>query len=118
MKKSSGGPKSGTTSDITYIWATEDWLYLAVVIDLYSRQVVGWPLKSRMTKDIVINALQMAIWRRRPSAGLIFHSDRGSQYCKVKTSYNRLTSSMGPVSENSERAIVGIIVMPKVSLGV
>ena len=66
-------------SDITYIWTAEGWLYLAVVIDLFSRKVVGWSLKSRMTKDLVVNALQMALWRRRPSPGLVFHSDRGSQ---------------------------------------
>jgi putative transposase len=74
-------PDAAYCSDITYIWTTEGWLYLAVVIDLYSRKVVGWSLKNRMTKELVINALQMAIWRRRPSPGLIFHSDRGSQYC-------------------------------------
>lgn len=68
-------------SDITYVWTAEGWLYLAVVIDLYSRKVVGWSLNSRMTKKLVVNALQMAIWRRRPLPGLIFHSDRGSQYC-------------------------------------
>lgn len=68
-------------SDITYIWTTEGWLYLAVVIDLYSRKVVGWSLNSRMSRKLIMNALQMAIWRRRPQPGLIFHSDRGSQYC-------------------------------------
>ncbi len=74
-------PESVYYSDITYIWTTEGWLYLAVIIDLFSRKVVGWSLNKRMTKKLVINALQMAIWRRRPSPGLIFHSDRGSQYC-------------------------------------
>nr|WP_136808223.1 DDE-type integrase/transposase/recombinase [Desulfosediminicola flagellatus] len=73
-------------------------MYLAVVIDLYSRKVVGWSLKSRMTKDLVIDALQMAIWRRRPSPGLIFHSDRGSQYCSNDfqrfLKENRMISSM------------------------
>jgi len=67
--------------DITYIWTTEGWLYLAVVIDLYSRRVVGWSINKRMTKQLVKDALLMAIWRRKPSPGLIFHSDRGSQYC-------------------------------------
>lgn len=74
-------PDSVYCSDITYIWTTEGWLYLVVIIDLFSRKVVGWSLNKRMTKKLVINALQMAIWRRRPSPGLIFHSDRGSQYC-------------------------------------
>jgi len=66
--------------DITYIWTKEGWLYLSTVIDLYSRRVVGWSLSSRLTKELVINSLQDAINKRRPSPGLIFHSDRGSQY--------------------------------------
>lgn len=68
-------------SDITYIWTHEGWLYLAVVLDLFSRQVVGWSLGNRMTKALVMNALRMAIWLRRPVQDLIFHTDRGSQYC-------------------------------------
>jgi len=68
-------------SDITYIWTTEGWLYLAVILDLFSRQVVGWSLSNRITKKLVMDAFRMAIWRRRPTTGLIFHSDRGSQYC-------------------------------------
>jgi len=67
-------------SDITYCWTGEGWLYLAVVIDLYSRKVVGWSMSRRMTRSLVCDALMMAIWRRRPSAGLIHHSDRGVQY--------------------------------------
>jgi transposase InsO family protein len=68
-------------SDITYIWTHEGWLYLAVVLDVFSRQVVGWSLSNRMSGELVMNALRMAIWRRRPARGLIFHSDRGGQYC-------------------------------------
>lgn len=67
--------------DITYIWTSEGWLYLATVMDLFSRQIVGWSLQNRMTKKLVSDALLMAIWRRRPLPGLMFHSDRGSQYC-------------------------------------
>ena len=66
--------------DITYLWTDEGWLYLAVVIDLSSRRVVGWSLSSRMKVDLVRDALLMAIWRRKPGQGLIHHSDRGSQY--------------------------------------
>ena len=68
--------------DITYIATDEGWLFLAVVIDLFNRQVVGWSLREDMTRDIVIDALSMAWFRRHPGvdAGLIFHSDRGSQY--------------------------------------
>jgi len=67
--------------DITYIWTTEGWLYLAVVIDLYSRRVVGWAINKRMTRQLVMDAALMAIWKRKPAPGLTFHSDRGSQYC-------------------------------------
>jgi len=68
------------TGDITYIATQEGWLYLAVVIDLFSRQVVGWALGERMTRQLVIDALTMAWFRRRPAEGAIFHSDQGSQY--------------------------------------
>jgi transposase InsO family protein len=66
--------------DITYIHTREGWLYLAVVIDLYSRQVVGWSMAEHMRAKLVNDALLMAIWKRKPSKGLIWHSDRGSQY--------------------------------------
>lgn len=73
-------PNQVWTADLTYIWTTEGWLYLAVVLDLFNREVVGYSLKPRMTTDIVIDALTMACFRRRPAPGLIHHSDRGSQY--------------------------------------
>ena len=73
-------PNRFWSGDITYVWTGEGWMYLAVVIDLYSRQVVGFSMKERMTRQLVIDALRMAWFRRRPAAGLIFHSDRGSQY--------------------------------------
>jgi len=73
-------PDQAYVSDITYLWTREGWLYLAVVIDLYSRKVVGWSMSSRMKAQLVCDALTMAIWRRKPKAGLIHHSDRGSQY--------------------------------------
>jgi transposase InsO family protein len=67
--------------DITYVWTREGWLFLAVVVDLFSRQIVGWSLDQTMTKNLVISALNQAISSRNPTLGLIFHSDRGSQYC-------------------------------------
>lgn len=67
-------------SDITYIWTQEGWLYLAVVMDLCSRKIVGWSMDSSMKAQLVCDALKMAIWQRRPKVGLIHHSDRGSQY--------------------------------------
>ena len=67
--------------DITYIWTHEGWLYLAVVIDLFSRKVVGWAMSDRIKEDLVISAFNMAARSRKPFPGLTFHSDRGSQYC-------------------------------------
>lgn len=73
-------PNVAWGADITYIWTMEGWLYLAVVIDFYSRRVVGWCLDQRINKGLVIKALTMAISLRQPPLGLIHHSDRGSQY--------------------------------------
>ena len=74
-------PNQLWSGDITYIATDEGWLYLAAVIDLFSRQVVGWSMQPHMQTSLVKDALTMAWFRRRPEAGLIFHSDRGSQYC-------------------------------------
>jgi putative transposase len=74
-------PNQVWTSDITYIATDEGWLYLTGVIDLFSRQVVGWSMRDNMQTNAVTDALRMAWFRRRPEPGLIFHSDRGSQYC-------------------------------------
>ena len=73
-------PNAVWVADISYVRTGEGWLYLAVIIDLYARRVVGWAASSRLTQDLALSALQMAIIRRRPPAGLIHHSDRGSQY--------------------------------------
>ena len=73
-------PNQTWTADMTYIWTDEGWLYLAVVIDLFNREVVGWSIQPRMTTDIVLDALTMAWFRRKPGSGLMHHSDRGSQY--------------------------------------
>lgn len=86
-------PNQVYVGDITYIWTREGWLYLAVVIDLFSRKVVGWSMSSRMTARLVCDALRMAIWRRQPQAGLIFHSDRGSQYASRQ--YRRFLKTHG-----------------------
>jgi len=67
-------------TDITYIRTFEGWLYLAVVVDLYSRIVVGWSMKSTLSRELVLDALMMAVWRRRPRHPVIVHSDQGSQY--------------------------------------
>lgn len=69
--------------DISYVWTREGWLYLSVVIDLFSRRVVGWAVGDRLHRELAINALRKAIVMRRPKPGLIHHSDRGSQYCSI-----------------------------------
>ena len=74
-------PNQKWARDISYIWTSEGWLYFAVVIDLYSRRVVGWAVSNRMKRDLAIRALNMAINLRKPPKGCIHHSDRGSQYC-------------------------------------
>jgi len=73
-------PNTKWAGDISYIWTAEGWLYLAVILDLYSRRVVGWAVSDRMKQDLAIRALDMAVNLRRPPKGCIFHSDRGSQY--------------------------------------
>lgn len=80
---SATAPNQKWVGDITYLWTEEGWLYLAVVIDLYSRLVVGWAMSERITAELTFQALQMALWRRRMPKGVIFHSDRGSQYCSA-----------------------------------
>ncbi|HFE3721180.1 TPA: IS3 family transposase, partial [Klebsiella variicola subsp. variicola] len=73
-------PDERWVTDITYIRTHEGWLYLAVVVDLFSRKIIGWSMQSRMTKDIVLNALLMAVWRRNPQKQVLVHSDQGSHY--------------------------------------
>jgi putative transposase len=94
-------PDQVYVGDITYLWTQEGWLYLAVVIDLYSRKVVGWSIGSRMKAQLVCDALRMAIWQRRPGAGLIAHSDRGSQY--ASKDYRRLLKAHGFIGSMSRK---------------
>jgi putative transposase len=70
-------------TDITYLWTDEGWLYLATVIDLYSRKIIGWSMGTRLVAKLVIDGLAMALLRRKPPKGVIHHSDRGSQYCSA-----------------------------------
>ena len=92
-------PNVAWAGDLTYIWTREGWLYLAVLLDLYSRKVVGWSLGSRMETGLVKGALAMAIGRRRPAPGLIHHTDRGSQY--ASHGYRNLLSQHGMVCSMS-----------------
>ena len=93
-------PNQKWVSDITYLWTDEGWLYLAVIIDLFSRLVVGWAMSERMTAELVCEALQMALWRREMPKGVMLHSDRGSQYCSgayqnLMTKYQLVCSMSG-----------------------
>ncbi|EHK4219505.1 IS3 family transposase, partial [Salmonella enterica subsp. enterica serovar Poona] len=77
------GPNQKWAGDITYLRTDEGWLYLAVVIDLWSRAVIGWSMSSRMTSQLTCDALQMALWRRKRPENVIVHTDRGGQYCSA-----------------------------------
>ena len=95
-------PNQVWASDITYVWTHEGWLYLAVVIDLYSRKVVGWSLGKRLTSSLVCDALRMAVWNRRPPKGqLIHHSDRGVQY--ASKAFRKLLEGQGIAGSMSRK---------------
>jgi len=105
-------PNCVWVGDITYIWTSEGWLYLAVVIDLYSRRIVGWSMNNCISRHLVMDALIMAIWRRKPSRGLIFHSDRGIQYaCKQTVNllqYYRVEQSMSGKGNCWDNAVLKV----------
>ena len=96
-----GGPNQKWGVDISYVWTAEGWLYLAVVLDLFSRKIVGWHLSDRMKRGLAMEALRRAIALRRPPPGLIHHSDRGSQYCSAD--YRRMLRDHRFVASMSER---------------
>lgn len=91
-------PNKVWVTDITYIRTYEGWLYLSVVLDLFSRQVVGWSMKSRMTTDLALDSLLMAVWRRKPENKVMVHSDQGSQFSSIEwksfLTANNLEASM------------------------
>ena len=87
--------------DLTYVWTREGWLYLAVLLDLYSRRVVGWAMGQRLTSELAEQALLMAVLNRTPTAGLVHHSDRGSQYAAM--SYQRRLTEYGFISSMSRK---------------
>jgi putative transposase len=90
--------------DITYVWTREGWLYFAALLDLASRRVVGWSMSARLTKQLTLSALSMAIDHRRPGRGLLHHSDQGVQY--ACHSYRQLLQTHGMVSSMSRRGEV------------
>jgi transposase InsO family protein len=77
------GPNQKWGADISYVWTREGWLYLAIIIDLFARRLIGWAVSDRLHKELALSALRWAIAVRRPAAGLIHHADRGSQYCSL-----------------------------------
>ena len=96
-------PNQAWVGDITYIRTGSGWLYLAAVMDLYSRKIVGYNLSHRMTADLVCTALQVAIHTRQPPDGLIMHTDRGSQYCSEQ--YQDLIEAHGIVCSMSHKGL-------------
>jgi transposase InsO family protein len=92
-------PNHAWVGDITYIWTAEGWMYLAVLIDLYSRRVVGWAIDKTLSRRLAVKALRAAIATRMPPRGLIHHSDRGSQYSSRE--YQRVLSNHGIVASMS-----------------
>ncbi|MEH6637099.1 MAG: IS3 family transposase, partial [Halioglobus sp.] len=103
-------PNERWSSDITYIHTTQGWLFLAIVMDLYSRRIVGWSMDRSMSRYLVIDALRMALGRRQPSEGLVHHSDRGAQYTSdeflAELRENGIKSSMSGSGNCYDNAVV------------
>jgi putative transposase len=95
------GPNKKWAADFTYLWTAEGWLFVAVVLDLYSRKVVGWSMSAQMTAQLVIDALLMAIWRRGKPIELLHHSDQGSQY--TSEDFQRLLAAQGVTCSMSRK---------------
>lgn len=100
-KFDASAPNQAWATDITYVWTREGWIYLAIVIDLFSRRVVGWSMANHMRTSLVLRALRMALGRRLPAAGLLHHSDRGSQY--ASGAYRDALSELGIVCSMSRK---------------
>ena len=96
-----GAPDIAWVTDVTYIPTWQSWLYLAAVVDLYSRKVVGWSMKATLSRELVLDALLVAVWRRRPGAEVLVHSDQGSQ-CS-SDDFKRFCQAHGPAPSMSRR---------------
>lgn len=109
-KFTASAPNKAYVTDITYIWTMEGWLYLAVVLDLFSRMVVGWAMSMRINTDLVVEALNMAVSSRKPGKGLIVHSDKGSQYAsydyRMLFSKHGFRQSMGSTGDCYDNAVM------------
>lgn len=103
-------PNTAWVTDITYIRTHEGWLYLSVVLDLFSRQIVGWSMGERMTRELAIGALLMAVWRRKPEQEVLVHSDQGSQFSSHDwqdfLKAHRLKPSMSRRGNGHDNAVV------------
>ncbi len=115
-------PDSAWAGDITYLWTREGWLYLAVLLDLYSRRVVGWAISSSLSQDLAVSALNRALFERSPDPGLLHHSDRGSQYTSKRyqklLENNELIVSMSRKGDCWDNAVVeSFFATLKVELG-
>ena len=106
-------PDTAWVTDITYLWTHEGWLYLAVILDLFSRAIVGWALSAQITRQLPLQALTMALGRRHPPQGLLHHSDRGSQYASAD--YRRALRVHGIVCSMSRRGNCWDNAWPRVS---
>jgi putative transposase len=105
-------PNRKWIADFTYVWTAEGWLYVAAVVDLFSRRVVGWSMNAAMTAQLVTDALVVAIWRRGKPDALLHHSDRGSQYIseqfqRLMADHGVVCSMSGPAGFNRPRATRG-----------
>jgi len=98
---STTGPNQKWVTDITHVWTQEGWLYLATVMDLYSRAIIGWALHDRLKMPLVSEALQKALWKRKFPKGVLVHSDRGSQYCSEV--YQKLLKENGLICSMSRK---------------
>lgn len=103
-------PDTVWAADLTFVWTDQGWLYLAVVMDLYSRRIVGWSMKNHMRKELVLEALRMALSRRTLAAAPLHHSDQGSQYCSDRyreaLEENGITCSMSRPANCWDNAVV------------
>jgi transposase InsO family protein len=98
---STTGPNQKWVTDVTYVWTQEGWLYLATVMDLYSRAIIGWALHSSLKTALISEALQKALWNRKFPKGVLVHSDRGSQYCSDE--YQKLLKKNGLICSMSRK---------------
>ena len=97
-------------ADFTYIWTAEGWLYVAVVLDLFSRRVVGWSMKAERDASLVMDALMMAVWRRGKADALLHHSDQGSQYTSEQ--FQRLLADRAIVAPSVQARRRGALLAP------